>query len=323
MLINCAAYQNGSKLTELSIEDISEHIKEPDRFVWVALKNPTDQEIDTMGEEFGLHELAIEDAKHGHQRPKIEEYRDTLFCCMHMLEVDEDDLLRVGEISIFVGKNFILSMRSRSTAGFLNVRQRCESEPHLLKHGAGFVLYALMDAVVDRYFPIIDWLNRQLESIENRIFERSSSARTNIEELYDLKRNLMVVQHATLPLLEAVSKLYGGRVPSICVGMGEYYRDIYDHLDRIVKSIESIRDMLNTAIQVNLSMISLDDSAITKKLAAWGALFAVPTMIAGVYGMNFEGMPELKWALGYPMSLGLMAILDIILWRRFKKAGWL
>ncbi|WP_137939062.1 magnesium/cobalt transporter CorA [Chitinivorax sp. B] len=323
MLINCAAYQNGSKLTDVTVEDISEHLKLPDQFLWVALKNPTDQEIDKMGEEFGLHELAVEDAKHGHQRPKIEEYGDTLFCVLHMLEVDEDDLLRVGEINIFVGRNFILSMRSRSTVGFLNVRQRCESEPHLLTHGSGFVLYALMDAVVDRYFPVIDWLARELDAIENRIFERSASARTNIEELYDLKRNLMVVQHAALPLLEAISKLYGGRVPGICVGMGEYYRDIYDHLARIVKSIESIRDMLNTAIQVNLSLISLDDSAITKKLAAWGALFAVPTMIAGIYGMNFEAMPELKWMLGYPMALGLMIVLDVILWRRFKKAGWL
>lgn len=323
MLINCVVYQSGQKLADIPIANISDYLQRNDCFVWVALKNPTNEEIDQMGEEFNLHPLAVEDAKHGHQRPKIEEYPDMLFCVMHLLELDEDELIRVGEVNVFVGANFILSIRNRSSIGFLNVRQRCEKEPELLQHGAGFVLYALMDAVVDRYFPVIDYLERELEYVEGQIFTRGVSARTNIEELYALKRNLMLVQHSAMPLLEAVSRLYGGRVPTVCKNMQEYYRDICDHLDRIVRTLDSTRDMLNTAVQVNISMIALDESAITKKLASWGALFAVPTMIAGIYGMNFDVMPELKWQWGYPAAVTIMVLADVLLWRRFKAVGWL
>lgn len=323
MLINCAVYQDGKKLQDIDKRDISEYVKQDGCFVWVALKDPTDAEIDEMGEEFGLHPLAVEDAKHGHQQPKVEEYPGMLFCVTHLLELDEDELIRTGEVCVFVGRNFVLSIRNRSSIGFLNVRQRCEHEPELLRHGSGFVLYALLDAVVDRYFPVIDYLERELEHLEGQIFKQNNSARANIEALYDLKRNVMRVQHAAAPMLESLHKLYGGRVPAVCANLQEYYRDINDHLQRVVKSIEGIRDMLNIALQVNISMIALDDSAVTKKLASWGALFAVPTMIAGIYGMNFERMPELKWAAGYPLALLLMLLVDLILWLKLKKSGWL
>ncbi|RXZ44076.1 magnesium and cobalt transport protein CorA [Crenobacter cavernae] len=323
MLINCAAYQEGQKLADIPQEAISDYVQRPDCFVWVALKDPEAGELEEMREEFGLHELAVEDARNGHQRPKIEEYGDMLFVVMHLLEMDANEQIRIGEIDVFVGANYVLSLRSRSNISFLNVRDRCEREPHLLKFGSGFVLYALMDAVVDRYFPVINALEQELEQIEDGMFTKESSARDNIEALYALKRKLTVVQHSTTPLLETVHKLFGGRVPQVCVGMHEYYRDIYDHLERIVKQIEALRDVLNTAIQVNLSLISIDDSAITKKFAAYGALFAMPTMIAGVYGMNFDMMPELKWAYGYPLALASMVAMDILLWRRFRKAGWI
>ncbi|WP_245944794.1 magnesium/cobalt transporter CorA [Crenobacter cavernae] len=323
MLINCAAYQEGQKLADIPQEAISDYVQRPDCFVWVALKDPEAGELEEMREEFGLHELAVEDARNGHQRPKIEEYGDMLFVVMHLLEIDANEQIRIGEIDVFVGANYVLSLRSRSNISFLNVRDRCEREPHLLKFGSGFVLYALMDAVVDRYFPVINALEQELEQIEDGMFTKESSARENIEALYALKRKLTVVQHSTTPLLETVHKLFGGRVPQVCVGMHEYYRDIYDHLERIVKQIEALRDVLNTAIQVNLSLISIDDSAITKKFAAYGALFAMPTMIAGVYGMNFDAMPELKWAYGYPLALASMVAMDILLWRRFRKAGWI
>lgn len=323
MLINCVVYKNGKKLADLSKEQISDYLEMEGCFVWVALKDPTAEEIDEMRDEFHLHELAVEDAKHGHQRAKIEEYPGMLFCIVHLLELDEAQQVNTGEVCIFVGRNFVLSVRNRSTVGFLNVRQRCETEPTLLRHGAGFVLYALMDAVVDRYFPVIEGLQRELESIEERIFTENGSARANIEALYTLKRNLMQVYHVVSPLLEAVGKLSGGRVPSVCSQLQEYYRDVNDHLERVVRSVEGIRDMLNTAVQVNLSMIALEDSTITKKLASWGALFAVPTMVAGIYGMNFEHMPELKWVWGYPMAFAVMVVLDVVLWRRFKRHGWL
>ncbi len=325
MLINCVAYQNGSKLGDIPVAEISEYVTRPECFVWVALFEPTEDEIDEMAKEFDLHPLAVEDAHKGHQRPKIEEYDDSLFVVLQTLEpVSEavDAALTDGEVAIFVGRNYVLSVRHRTQKGFNDVRARCEREPELLRHGSGFVLYALMDTVVDRYFPILDAMESELEQIEENIFVRNA-ARSNIESLYALKQKLMLLKHAIDPLMEATGKLYGGRVPQVCAGMGEYFRDVYDHLHRIHATIEGIRDMLTTAIQVNLGMISLAESEVTKKLAAWAAIIAVPTMVAGIYGMNFEHMPELKWTFGYPLAIATMVAVDVYLYVRFKKTRWL
>ena len=321
MLVNAIAYQAGRKLLDVPIEDISEYVARPDCFVWVALKDPEPAELDQMREEFDLHELAVEDAHHGHQRPKIEEYGDSLFAVLHTIEQKDGELV-TGELMVFVGHNYVLSVRLRTERGFKDVRERCEREPQLLQHGSAFVLYALMDSVVERYFPVIDDLESELETIEERIFARNA-AQSNIEDLYDLKRKLMTLKHAVDPLMEATGKLYGGRVPQICRGMQEYFRDIYDHLQRIHGTIEGIRDMLSTAIQVNLGMISLSENEVTKKLAGWAAIIAVPTMIAGIYGMNFKNMPELDWAWGYPLAVLTMLVLDVWLYVRFKKTRWL
>ena len=321
MLVNCVAYQEGTKLSDIPKEAISDYVKRPDCFVWVALKDPTQAELEEMRDEFGLHELAVEDARHGHQRPKIEEYGNSLFAVLQTIEIKEDEL-QVGEVDVFVGPNYILSVRLHSERGFSEVRARCEREPHLLKHGAAYVFYALMDAVVDRYFPILDALESELEQIEEQIFLRNT-ARSNIEALYALKRRLMTLKHAVDPLMEAVSKLFGGRVPQICSGMGEYFRDVFDHLQRLHATIEGIRDMQTTAIQVNLGMISLNETEVTKKLAAWAAIIGVPTMIAGIYGMNFKNMPELEWVWGYPVSIAVMAAIDFWLYFQFKKIKWL
>ncbi len=323
MLINCVAYRNGRKIADIDKKDISEYVNQPDCFVWVALKNPTLDEIEEMGEEFALHPLAIEDARHGHQRPKLEEYDGMLFSVMHTLEVDDEGDIRNGEVCVFAGRNFVLSIRNRTNTGFKDVRQRCESDPLMLSHGSGFVLYALIDAVVDRYLPLVDKLEADMELLENRLFTAHGATRANIEELYVLKRDLMKVLHAVNPLQEAIKKLCGGWSPSVCAGMQTYFRDVDDHLERIVRSIERIRDMLLTATQVNLTLIALDESVITKKLASWGALFAVPTMVAGIYGMNFTHMPELSMPYAYPLILAVMFIADLVLWRRFKQAGWL
>ncbi len=322
MLINCVAYQDGKKLADIAVEDISNYVGRPDCFVWVALRDATDEELATMQHEFGLHDLAIEDARHGHQRPKVEEYGDTLFAVMHSVELSATDELCVGEISVFVGRNFVLSVRNRSRQSLLGVRARAEREPHLLRHGAGFVFYALMDAVVDRYFPIIDAMETELESIEDQIFVRGS-ARTNIEHLYELKRRIMLVKHAVTPLMESVSKLWSGRVPLVCEGTREYFRDVYDHLVRINGTLDTLRDTIGTAIQVNLSMVTIEESETTKQLAAWAGIFAVATAFAGIWGMNFEHMPELKWKYGYPMALGVITFTCVLLYRRFKRVGWL
>lgn len=324
MLINCAAYQDGKKLADIEIADISDYVAKPDCFVWVALKDPEPGELDTMKEEFGLHELAVEDVSHGHQHPKIEEYGESLFAVLHTIEIDENNELSIGEVDVFVGSNYVLTVRNRTHQGFQEVRTRCERQPELLKGGAGFVLYALIDSVVDRYFPIIHQLGATLEEIEDRIFEKHSLAasRAIIEDLYSLKRRLVTLQHHIAPLLDNVGKLTGGRIPHICVGMGEYFRDVYDHLERIVRTIEGRREMIVTAIQVNLGMISLAENEVTKRLGAFAALFAVPTMIAGIYGMNFQSIPELHFAYGYPICLAVMLGIDLVLWWRFKAAGW-
>jgi len=321
MLINCVAYQEGKKLSDVTIEEISDYLGRPGTFVWVALRDPAPEELLVMQEEFGLHELAIEDAQRGHQRPKVEEYGDSLFAVMQTIELNDGELV-IGEVDVFVGANYVLSSRLNAAQGFLGVRARAEREPHLLALGSAFVLYALMDAVVDRYFPVVDMLETELEKIENRIFIRGSQ-RANIERLYELKAKVLVLRHAVAPLMEGVGRLHGGRVPAICMGSQEYFRDVHDHLHRIALTLDTIRDTISTAIQVNLSMVAIDDSEVNKRLAAWAAIFAIVTAFAGLWGMNFKFMPELEWQYGYPVALGIMVTVCGVLYWRFRRSGWL
>jgi magnesium transporter len=321
MLISSVVYQNGRKLADIEPQDIHRYLAQPDCFVWVALLEPDAATLEVMQAEFDLHPLAVEDARHGHQRPKIEEYGDVLFVVLHMIETGETEL-RVGEVDVFVGRNFILSVRTGVEKGFRDVRTRAEREPELLRRGPGYVLYALMDAVVDRYFPILQTIEVDLERIEEEIFA-ATSPRANIEALYVLKQRLMAFRHAVGPLLESLGNITGARVPGVCGGMQEYFRDIADHLQRLNQTIESIRDTASTAISVNLSMITLQESENMKRLAAYAALIAVPTLIVGIYGMNFDYMPELRWRYGYALVWGLMAAIDGYIFYRLRKARWL
>ena len=321
MLISSVVYQNGRKLADIEPQDIHRYLAQPDCFVWVALLEPDAATLELMQAEFDLHPLAVEDARHGHQRPKIEEYADMLFVVLHMIEPGEQEL-RVGEVDIFVGRNFILSVRSGVEKGFRDVRARCEKEPELLRRGPGYVLYALMDAVVDRYFPVLQTIETDLERIEEQIFA-ATSPRANIEALYALKQRLMALRHAVTPLLESLGNISGARVPGVCSGMQDYFRDVSDHLQRLNQTIESIRDTAATAISVNLSMINLQESENMKRLAAYAALITVPTLIVGVYGMNFDHMPELRWRYGYALVWGVMVALDGYIFYRLRKAGWL
>lgn len=244
---------------------------------------------------------------------------------LHTVEMDEEGELVAGEVDVFVGPNYVLTVRNGTRQGFREVRARCEREPELLKQGSAFVLYALADHIVDRYFPILEALGTEFEELEDRIFERHNVAasRAIIEDLYSLKRRFVLLQHHVSPLLEAIGKLTGGRIPQACVGMSAYFRDVYDHLERIVKTIDGRREMVVTAVQVNLGMISLAESEVTKRLGSFAALFAVPTMIAGIYGMNFQHIPELAYQYGYPICLGVMLVVDLLLYWRFRRSGWL
>lgn len=322
MLINCVVYKNGERLADIPVEAISDYLAKPDCFVWVALRDATDAELSQMQTEFGLHELAIEDAHHGHQRPKVEEYGDTVFAVMHTVELTPTDELYLGEVAVFAGLNFVLSIRNRSHQTLLGVRERAEREPHLLRHGPGYVLYAIMDAIVDRYFPVIDTLETELESIEGEIFE-PGSLRQNVQRLYALKQRMTVVRHAVTPLLDETGKLTRGRVPRVCETQRDYFRDVYDHLERMQAALESLRETISTAIQVNLAMASIEESETTKRLAAWAGIFAVATAFAGIWGMNFDFMPELHWRWGYLAALGVIGGACAIVYWRFRRAGWL
>ena len=259
---------------------------------------------------------------HGHQRPKIEEYGDSLFVVLHTVEVEGDEL-KIGEVDIFAGRNYVLSVRSRTERGFQDVRARAEREPELLKHGSGYVLYALMDAVVDRYFPVLDAVETELEKLEERIFA-GASPRENIEALYYVKQKLTTLKHATAPLHGSAGKLYGGRVPGVCAGPGRVLPrrlrppGAPEPVDR-----RRARDGKHRDPGERSPWSPPAESEITQRLAAYAALVAVPTMIAGVYGMNFEHMPELKWQFGYPLSVAAMVVLDLFLFWRFRKAGWI
>lgn len=321
MIVNCVAYEKGHRLRDISTLEVGDYLNQPDCFVWVALHDPSADEIALFQNVFDLHELAVEDAMSGGQRPKLEEYGSALFMIMHMLTMQQDELAS-GQLAVFAGANYVLSVRQHPGRGFSEVRRRCESEPHLLQQGPAFVLYALLDAVVDRYFPLIETLEAELESIEDQIFVRGS-ARQSLERLYQLKRKAMQLKHATTPLSEATTHLFGGRVPALCRQTGEYFRDVFDHLHRIESALESVREMIVTAIQVNLSMVAIDEGEVNKRLAAWAAIFAVATIFAGIWGMNFTHMPELDWRLGYPLALGTMVTVCGTLYWRFRRAGWL
>lgn len=322
MFISCAAYHQGKKAADIAVADIPQWLRRVDCFIWIALQDPQDSVLEQMQGAFGLHPLAVEDAKHGHQRPKIEEYGDALFAVLHLIEPSPGGY-SLGELAIFVGRNYVLSVRRDSSKGFQEVRARCEREPELLRQGPGFILYALMDAVVDRYFPLLDALEDDLDTIERDIFGSSGAPQENVEALYELKQRLVILKHAVAPLLESVSNLSGARVPVLCGGISVYFRDVYDHLQRLNQEADSIRDSVATAISVNLSMVTLRESETMKRLAAYAALLAVPTMIAGIYGMNFEHMPELKWRYGYATAMAVMTGLDAYLYYRFKRARWL
>jgi magnesium transporter len=322
MLTSCAAYRDGKKTGDIAVADIAQYLQQPHSFVWVELHDPNAAELAELQKVFELHPLAVEDALVGHQRPKIEEYGDSLFAVLHIVEPNAEEY-HVGELALFAGPKYVVAARSRARQDFAEVRARCEREPQLLKQGPGYVLYALMDAVVDRYFPVLDTLEDTLDGIEQGIFAPQGVPRDNIEALYALKQHLMVMKHAVAPLLEGVSNLSGARVPLLCSRISEYFRDIYDHLQRLNQTADSIRDTIATAISVNLSMVTLQESETMKRLAAYAALLAVPTMIAGIYGMNFEHMPELKWRYGYLFAVLAMLAIDAYLYVRFKKTKWL
>ena len=324
MLIDCAAYVNGVRQKPMDIDAISDFLDTPQAlgaFVWVALFEPTPEVLAKMQEEFSLHELAIEDTNRGSQRPKIEEYGATLFLVLHTIEQHVDDFVD-GELHIYCGEHFVLTVRHRAETGFKAVRVELEHDPQFLALGPGAALHGLIDTVVDRLFPEIDALEDRLDKLEETIFDAKTDKRVAAEALYALKRDTMCVRRAVTPLVEICSRLLTHKHPIFREALRPYFRDVLDHVTRIDESLDNLRDMENSATQTNLSLITLAESEVTKKLAGWGAILMVPTIVGAVYGMNFKHMPELEWAFGYAFALGLMVAGSVALWAFFRKIKW-
>jgi magnesium transporter len=322
-IVNCAAYSDGRRIATIPIENISEHLDEPNGFVWIGLHDPSSDVVKQLQEEFQLHELAIEDALRAHQRPKLETYGEILFVVVRTAQVrDGSSKIDFGETHFFVGKNFIVSIRHGSSRAYADVRTRCESTPQLLRKGPGFALYAVMDSIVDGYFPVIESLGEQLEMLEERIFSERPSRETT-KQIYDLKRQLVELKRAISPLTDICTRLMRFDLDVIPEDTRPYFRDVYDHVIRINDMVDSTREILSTALEANFSLISISENEIQKRFAGWAAILAVPTMIAGIYGMNFKFMPELSWYYGYPVILSGIFILCGLMYSAFKRAGWL
>lgn len=320
-IVNCVGYRHGARLGDVALDDISEVLKAPDSFVWVGLHEPDEVLLRKVQEEFSLHELAVEDAHRAHQRPKIEEYRDSLFVVLHTAWL-EDEVVRFGETHLFIGRRFLVSVRHGPSSSYAGVRERLESMPHRLAHGPGFALYALLDFVVDNYLPIVEHFQARFEQLEADIFQERAD-REALGRLYDLQRQLLALRRAVAPLREICSQLMHFHDDFIPPETRLWFRDVNDHVTRVVESMDHMLQLLNAATQASLAFVTIHQNDAVKRLAGWGAVLAIPTVVFSLYGMNFEVMPELGWRWAYPMVLAGTAAACTGLYFKLKRSGWL
>jgi magnesium transporter len=324
VIVDCAVYEDGRRRSgDLPLEHAYEACRtSSDAWVWIGLHEPDEAEFDSVTREFDLHELAVEDAIKAHQRPKLEAYEDSLFIVLKSVRyLEEEEALEFGEIHLFVGDGFIVSVRHGEARELHSIRQDIESKPELLRLGPGAVLHAIMDRIVDDYLAVVPALENDIDEVEEQVF---SGRRENpAERIYKLERQVLGFHRATAPLVEPLDAIVRGRYALIHEEVHAYFRDVLDHLRRVVDQVEGFRDLLASVLEANLTQVSVRQNEDMRKISAWVAIIAVPTMIAGIYGMNFEHMPELKWELGYPLALAVMLVLCTGLYRYFKKIGWL
>ena len=321
-VVNCAAYSEGRRVANVELDLVHEVLKRTDQFVWIGLQEPTEEVLKRVQEEFGLHELAVEDARNAHQRPKVELYGDSVFVVLRTVQMSKDHHVEFGETHFFVGENFIVTIRHGSSVSYATVRSRCESTPQLLSKGQGFVLYALMDFIVDQYFPVVHQMEQDLQVVEDKVFKEKPS-RTTTEHIYQLKRELLEVKRIISPLVDICNRLMRFEIKCISEETRPYFRDVYDHAIRINEVVDNTRELLNTALEANFSLISISQNDVSKKFAAWAAILAVPTMVAGFYGMNFRFMPELQWHYGYPFIVFFTISACILVFYFFMRSVWL
>jgi len=321
-IVNCAAYSQGRRVADVELNDVHEVLKATNQFVWIGLREPSEEILSNVQHEFGLHDLAVEDAHNAHQRPKVELYGDSVFVVLRTAQMNKERHTEFGETHFFVGTNFIVTVRHGSGVSYADVRSRCESNPQLLSKGQGFALYSVMDFIVDQFFPVVHEMERELQAIEDKIFKEKPSRETT-EQIYQLKRELLEVRMAVSPLVDICNKLMRFDIKCISEETRPYFRDVYDHVVRINEMVENARELLNTALEANFSLISISQNDVSKKFAGWAAIIAVPTMIAGFYGMNFKFMPESEWEYGFYSVILFTIASCMLLYFLFKRSGWL
>jgi magnesium transporter len=323
VIVDCAIYRSGQRQTVEG--DLSDALDEArghgDCFLWIGLYEPTEEEFDLVREELKLHPLAVDDAVNAHQRPKLEHYGDSIFVVLktvHYLEATSD--VEIGEIMLFVGQDFVIAVRHGQGSPLAQVRRRLEQDPELLSAGPSSVLYAVCDHVVDAYSLVSHEIEADIIELEKRVF---SSRRDDVtEDIYTLKREVLEFRTAQDPLIPVLQDIVKGRV-EVCATTLEEFRDVLDHLLRVDQSVDATNELLTNVLNAHLALVGMQQNQDMRKISSWAAILAIPTMIAGIYGMNFKHMPELGTTWGYPVVLCVIASACVLLYRRFKKSGWL
>jgi len=319
LIVDCAVYEEGVRVAaHLPLPEAYERAKATaSGFLWIGLLEPTFEEFDDVTAVLDLPSLAVEDAVHAHQRPKLERYGDLLFAVLITARyVDPEEIIEFGEVMLFVSDHFVVTVRHGEAAGLAETRKNLESNPDQLRWGTTSVLYAAMDVVVDEYEKVTEGLDNDVDEIETAVF--SGGRHNHAERIFKLKREVLDFRRAIRPLVLSISDLEVDEEEA-----REHFRDINDHLLRVAEHIESYEAILVSALNANLAQVGVQQNEDMRKISAWAGLIAVPTLIAGIYGMNFQHMPELQWYLGYPISLGIMALACWLLYSNFKKSGWL
>ncbi|MER5945988.1 magnesium/cobalt transporter CorA [Streptomyces sp. NPDC001904] len=335
MIVDCAVYREGRRVeAPADIKDLSDALAaaraSDDAFVWIGLYEATEVEFGTVTEEFGLHPLAVEDAMKAHQRPKLEVYDDSLFVVLKPVVYEpESDRVSSGEVMLFLGDSFVVTVRHGEGSSLAAVRKRLEHDPAFLRHGPTAVLYAVADATVDHYLDVATELQTDLEELEAEVFSPDGGgSRDTASRIYAFKRQILEFRRATGPLAMPMARLAGigpfpTAVPFVAEDARPFFRDVHDHLTRVNESVDGLDRLVTDILSAHLAQMSVRQNDDMRKISAWAAMAAVPTMIAGIYGMNFDHMPELHWVWSYPAVIVLMAVLELVLYRMFKRRGWL
>ena len=313
-------YAGGRRVADISIDEAGEWARRPGHVVWIGLFEPSDQVLLRLQRQFNLHALAIEDASKAHQQPKIEQYGEALFIVARTAQMVEGRIA-FGETHLFAGRGYVLTVRHGASTSYAAVRQRCESCPTVLSHGEDYIVYSILDFIVDNHMPVIEAVSSQVEAIEDRVLATTLS-QSDVEHLYKLRRDLQRLRSGVAPLVEVCGRLEHAEVLPIDPAMQPHFRDVTDHIRRVAEEIDSLREVLAFAFEASLMTGQAQQTKITRRLAAWAAILAVPTAVAGIYGMNFDFMPELKWKYGYFLVLGIIGTICGTLYMRFRRNGW-